>query len=77
MKNFIVMASQDNANDNRMYLIGAVIASSMVGIVLALLVLFLCVNKDREVDEKKNVQRDEKPLLNLNSTDSPGMVELW
>ena len=77
MKKFIVMASQDNANDNRIYLVGAVIASSMAGIALATLVLFLCINKDTRDDEQKNVQKDDKPLLNLNSTDSPGIIQLW
>ncbi|XP_047947089.1 formin-like protein 5 [Salvia hispanica] len=75
MKKFIVMASQDNANDNRIYLVGAVIASSMAGIALATLVLFLCINKDTRDDEQKNVQKDDKPLLNLNSTDSPGSID--
>lgn len=77
MKKFTPMASQDSANDNRMYLVGAVIASSMAGIALAALVLFLCVNKDRRDDEPKDVQRDDKPLLNFNGTDSPGIVEPW
>ncbi|KAL1562398.1 formin-like protein 5 [Salvia divinorum] len=72
------MASQESANDNRMYLVGAVIASSMAGIALAALVLFMCVNKDRRDDEQrdvqKDVQKDDKPLLNINSTDSPGSI---
>lgn len=63
MKKFTPIPSQGDSTDNKMYLIGAVIASSMAGIALAALVLFLCVNKDRR-DEPKDVQRDDKPLLN-------------
>lgn len=76
MKKFSPMP-QDNS-DNKMYLIGAVIASSMAGIALAALVLFLCVNKDRR-DEPKDAQRDDNPLLNFSSSTvvSPGMLESW
>ncbi|KAL1567636.1 formin-like protein 3 [Salvia divinorum] len=75
MKKFTPMASQDSPSNNRMYLVGAVIASSMAGIALAALVLFLCVNKDRSDDEPKDVPRDDKPLLNFNGTDSPGLAD--
>lgn len=72
---------QDSSNDSVMYLIGAVIASSMAGIALAALVLFFCVNKDRKEDEPKDVQRDENPLLDVSSNStvesSPGIRESW
>lgn len=77
MKKFSPMP-QDSGTDNKMYLIGAVIASSMAGIALAALVLFLCVNKDRR-DEPKDAQRDDNPLLNFSGSTvvSPGMLESW
>lgn len=77
MKKYTPMASQDIPSNNRMYLVSGVIASSMAGIALAALVLFLCVNKDRSDDEPKDVPRDDKPLLNFNGTDSPGMTVMW
>lgn len=74
MKRYTPMSPQDGGTDNKMFLAGAVIASSMAGIALAALVLFLCVNKDRSDEEQRDVQRDDKPLLNFNGTDSPGNV---
>ncbi|KAG6386994.1 hypothetical protein SASPL_152176 [Salvia splendens] len=75
MKKYTPMVSQDIPSNNRMYLVGGVIASSMAGIALATLVLFLCVNKDRSDDEPKDAPRDDKPLLNFNGTDSPGVTD--
>ncbi|XP_042040703.1 formin-like protein 3 [Salvia splendens] len=75
MKKYTPMVSQDIPSNNRMYLVSGVIASSMAGIALAALVLFLCVNKDRSDDEPKDVPRDDKPLLNFNGTDSPGVTD--
>lgn len=67
--------SQDN-NNNRKYLIAAVVASAMAGLAVVALILLFCLKKDRRV-ELKDGQRDEKPLLNVcTSNISAGMLEI-
>ncbi|KAL6538220.1 hypothetical protein OROGR_012208 [Orobanche gracilis] len=58
----------DNNASNQKYILAALVASLVLGLVLTALLLFVCLKRKRRV-EPNDGQRDEKPLLNFSTSD--------
>ncbi|KAL6561355.1 hypothetical protein OROMI_016956 [Orobanche minor] len=58
----------NNNNSNQKYILAALVASLVLGLVLTALLLFVCLKRKRRV-EPNDGQRDEKPLLNFSTSD--------